>query len=105
MSESKRIVEHTRNTVGVSIPISVKAIEAKKALFDEAEVGSLIEATILLLRNDHETFSEAVGAKLSVDQVAAGVEVAGEIDAVLLGAALFYADDAIPVPVPTSTAT
>jgi hypothetical protein len=54
-------------------------------------VSSLIEATILLLKNDHETFSAAVGAKLSVDQAPAGVVAAGKIDAVLQEAAAYYA--------------
>jgi hypothetical protein len=90
-ADSKRIVDHTNASVGKSIPASVKVLEAKKPLFDQAQVSSVIEATILLLKNDHETFSAAVGAKLSVDQAPAGVVAAGKIDAVLQEAAAYYA--------------
>lgn len=89
-AESKKIVDNTNNSVGVSIPISVKAIEAKKPLFDEAQLTSLVKATIDLLKSDHETFSLATGAKLSLDQVLPGAVAAGKIDAVLQGASLFY---------------
>lgn len=50
----------------------------------------MVKATIDLLKTDHETFSLAVGAKLSLDQVAEGALAAGKIDTVLLGASLFY---------------
>ena len=90
-AESKRIVDHVNESVGKSIPASVKVLEAKKPLFDQAQVSSLVEATIQLLKSDHETFSAAVGAKLSADQVAPGVAAAGKIDAVLQEAALYYA--------------
>ncbi|KAK3052022.1 hypothetical protein LTR09_006976 [Extremus antarcticus] len=90
-AESKKIVDHTNDSVGVSIPASVKALESKKPLFDQAQLSSLIEATVLLLKNDHETFSLAVGAKLSLDQAPAGLVAAGKIDAVLQEASLYYA--------------
>lgn len=90
-ADSKRIVDHTNESVGKSIPASVKVLEAKKPLFDAAEVSSLVEATILLLKNDHETFSAAVGGKLSADQVAPGLAAAGKIDAVLQEASVYYA--------------
>ena len=89
-SESKEIVDNVNQSVGVSIPESVKVIEAKKPLFDNAQLTSLVKATIDLLKSDHETFSLATGAKLSLDQVAAGLAAAGKIDAVLQGASLFY---------------
>ncbi|CZT17927.1 uncharacterized protein RCC_03765 [Ramularia collo-cygni] len=88
--ESKAIVDNVFSSVGVTIPISVKAIEAKKPLFDAAEITSLVKATIDLLQFDHRTFSLSTGAKLSLDQVASGLIGAGEIDAVLTGASLFY---------------
>ncbi|KAK4615506.1 hypothetical protein CLAFUW4_09727 [Fulvia fulva] len=90
-AESKRIVDHVDDSVGVSIPEGIEVIKAKKPLFDQAELTSLVKATIDLLKYDHETFSLAVGAKLSLDQVAAGALAAGKIDAVLQGASLFYA--------------
>ena len=90
-AESKRIVDHVNESVGKSVPASVKVLEAKKPLFDQAQVSSVIEATILLLKNDHETFSTAVGTKLSVDQAPAGVAAAGKIDAVLQEASVYYA--------------
>ena len=90
-AESKRIVDHENDSVGISIPASVTILEAKKPLFDQAEVSSVIEATVELLKSDHETFSTAVGAKLSADQVGAGVAAAGKIDAVLQAASVYYA--------------
>ncbi|KAK5165366.1 uncharacterized protein LTR77_008895 [Saxophila tyrrhenica] len=90
-AESKRIVQNVNQSVGKSIPASVQALEAKKPLFDQAQLSSVIEATVLLLKNDHETFSLAVGAKLSVDQAPAGLVAAGKIDAVLQEASLYYA--------------
>ena len=89
-AELKRIVDRVNETVGKSIPASVEVLEAKKPLFDQAQVSSLIEATILLLKNDHETFSTAVGDKLSADQAASGVTAAGKIDAVLQEASVYY---------------
>lgn len=89
-AQSKAIVDNTNNSVGVSIPAGVVVIKAKKPLFDAAELTSLIKATIDLLKYDHETFSLAVGAKLSLDQVAGGAAAAGEIDASLQGASLYY---------------
>ena len=90
-AESRRIVTHVNRSVGKSIPASVKVLEAKKPLFDDSQVSSVIEAAINLLKNDHETFSAAVGTKLSVDQAPAGAAAAGKIDAVLQEASLFYA--------------
>ncbi|KAM3414870.1 hypothetical protein BST61_g10013 [Cercospora zeina] len=88
--ESRIIVENVENSVGVSIPAGVEVIKAKKPLFDVAELSSLVKATIDLLKSDHETFSLAVGAKLSPDQVLPGGVAAGKIDLVLQGASLFY---------------
>ncbi|KXS93959.1 hypothetical protein AC579_7566 [Pseudocercospora musae] len=90
-AESKAIVDNVNNSVGVSIPAGVTVVEAKKPLFDDAELTSLVKATIDLLKSDHETFSAAVGLKLSPDQLAPGALAAGKIDAVLQGASLFYA--------------
>jgi hypothetical protein len=59
-------------------------------LFDEAQVSSLVKATIDLLQFDHRTFSLAVGAKLSLDSAPGGLVGAGGIDAALTGASLFY---------------
>ena len=89
-AQSKVIVDNVNNSVGVSIPAGVEVIKAKKPLFDAAELTSLVKATIDLLKMDHETFSLAVGAKLSLDQVAGGAAGAGKIDASLQGASLFY---------------
>ncbi|KXT00066.1 hypothetical protein AC578_5799 [Pseudocercospora eumusae] len=89
-AESQAIVDNVNNSVGVSIPASVTATEAKKPLFDDAELTSLVKATIDLLKSDHETFSAAVGSKLSPDQLVPGALAAGKIDAVLQGASLFY---------------
>jgi hypothetical protein len=84
-------LDHTNASVGKSIPASVKVLEAKKPLLDQAQLSSVIESTILLLKNDHETFSAAVGTKLSVDQAPAGLAAAGKIDAVLQEASVYYA--------------
>ncbi|WPG98695.1 Hypothetical protein R9X50_00148900 [Acrodontium crateriforme] len=90
-ADSKRIVDHVSNSVGISIPESAKAIEAKKPLFDDAQLSSVIESTIQLLKSDHETFSAAVGTKLTLDQAPAGLAAAGAIDGVLQELALYYA--------------
>ena len=90
-ADSKRIVDNTNAGVGKDIPISVKALESKKPLFDQAGLSGRVESMILLLKNDHETFSLAVGAKLSPDQAPAGLVAAGKIDAVLQQAAAYYA--------------
>lgn len=78
------------NSVGVSIPAGLEVVKAKKPLFDAAELSSLVKATIDLLKRDHETFSLAVGAKLSLDQAPAGLAAAGKIDLALQAASLFY---------------
>jgi hypothetical protein len=90
-AESKQIVDHVNDSVGVSIPICVKAIEDKKPLFDQASLTSLVKATIDLLKSDHETFSLATGAKLAIGQFTGGVSGAGSIEAVLQKASLYYA--------------
>ena len=89
-ADSKRIVDHVNDSVGISIPASVKVLEAKKPLFDQAQVSSLIKATVDLLKYDHETFSAVTGTKLSADQAAPGLAAAGKIDAVLQEASLYY---------------
>lgn len=90
-ADSAAIVQNVQDSVGVTIPASVTVLESKKPLFDAANLTSLIEATVLLLKYDHESFSLATGAKLSADEVAAGALAAGKIDASLTGAALYYA--------------
>lgn len=90
-ADSRRIVDHVSDSVGISIPESVKAIEAKKPLFDKAELSSVVESTIQLLKSDHETFSAVVGTKLTLDQAPAGLAAAGAIDKVLQELALYYA--------------
>lgn len=88
---SKEIVDNTNASVGKSIPISVTALESKKPLFDQAGLTSKAESMIQLLKSDHETFSLAVGAKLSVNEAPAGLAAAAKIDAVLQQAAAYYA--------------
>ena len=44
-----------------------------------------------MTQSDHETFSGAVGAKLSSDEVAPALVATSKIDAVLQKAALYYA--------------
>jgi hypothetical protein len=90
-AESKQIVDHVNESVGLSIPISVKAIEAKKKLFDEAKLTSLVKATIDLLKSDHETFSLATGAKLALSQTSGGISGAGGIEAALQKASIYFA--------------
>ena len=77
--------------MGVSIPESVKVLESKKPLFDEAQITSIVEAFAQLLKSDHETFSAATGTKLSADQLAGGLAAAEKIDVVLQEAALYFA--------------
>ncbi|GAB7363569.1 hypothetical protein MBLNU230_g3836t1 [Neophaeotheca triangularis] len=89
--ESKRIVQNVQDTVGVSIPAGLEVLKGKKDLFDEAELSSLVFSSINLLKYDHETFSAAVGAKLSLDQAPQALVATGKIDAALQAASLFYA--------------
>ena len=84
------IVQNVMDSVGVSIPAGLEVVKAKKGLFDAAQLSSLVKATIDLLKTDHETFSVAVAAKLSLDQLAAAGVAAGKIDLALQGASLFY---------------
>jgi len=90
-AESKRIVDHVNDSVGITIPAGLTVAEAKKPLFDAAELSSIMEAYLELLRSDHETFSLAVGAKLSLDEAPAGAVAAGKIDAALQAAVVVYA--------------
>ncbi|KAF2720277.1 hypothetical protein K431DRAFT_285943 [Polychaeton citri CBS 116435] len=89
-ADSKRIVDHVNDSVGVSIPAGLQVLEAKKPLFDDAQVSSLVKAAVDLLKYDHETFSAVVGTKLSLDQTAPGLAAAGKIDAALQAASLYY---------------
>lgn len=88
--DSQRIVAHTNNTVAVSIPNGVTILEAKKPLFDAAQLSSIVGAYVKLLRYDHDTFSAAIGAKLTPGQAPGGLAAAGKIDASLAGAEVVY---------------
>ncbi|KJX94924.1 hypothetical protein TI39_contig4149g00024 [Zymoseptoria brevis] len=88
--DSQVIVKNVMDSVGVSIPQAVEIIKAKKPVFDEAQVSSLVKATIDLLQYDHRTFSASVGAKLTLTTLPGGLAGAGGIDASLTGASLYY---------------
>lgn len=89
-AQSKAIVKNTQQSVGVSIPESVKVLMSKKDLFEEAQIRGIVLAFVNLLKFDHETFSLQVGKLLSLDQAVPGAAAAGKIDAVLQEAALFF---------------
>lgn len=73
-TESETIISTVQDTVTISIPASISALEAKKADFEEAGFGATVVASLELLLSDHDSFSAAVEAKFmgSEDELAAG---------------------------------
>lgn len=94
-AESKAIADNVNDSVGVSIPINLALLESKKPLFDAAQVSSIIGSYINLIRFDHETFSTAVGLRLTPDQLAYAGAGAGKIEAAFLAATAVYAPSVI----------
>ena len=88
-ADSQRIADAVTSTVAISIPASVKVLEAKKPLFDAAEISSLVLSTIELLKYDHESFSAATAAKLTAALVEATAG-AGIVEAALVEAVAYY---------------
>lgn len=89
-ADSDAVAQRVQDTVAVSIPEATKVLEAKKGLFDEAEISSLVLGTINLLKYDHETFSAGVGEKLSPGALPKALAGAGKVEAVLVEASLYY---------------
>ncbi|KAF2216382.1 hypothetical protein CERZMDRAFT_33294 [Cercospora zeae-maydis SCOH1-5] len=69
--ESTAIVQTVIDTVGISIPASVDITKEKKPLFDEAGLSPVILGALIILLDDHNTFSAAVQEDLSADFVRA----------------------------------
>lgn len=66
-SDSVSIVNVVTDTVVVSIPDGVNVLKSKKANFQQAGQVPIVIASLELLLNDHDTFSAAVVAKLTLD--------------------------------------
>lgn len=62
-ADTRRIVDHTINTVGNSIPNAVNTIVSKKENFVQSGQRGVVLASLKLLLNDHDTFSAALLAK------------------------------------------
>jgi len=78
-AESKAIVSNLEKTIVVSIPDSMEALKAKKALFDQHEYGSKVEAFVKLLKYDQKSFNAEIGRKLSLDQIERGTTLTRKI--------------------------
>ncbi|GIZ46409.1 hypothetical protein CKM354_000953500 [Cercospora kikuchii] len=87
--ESTAIVQTVIDTVGVSIPASVEVTKAKKPLFDEAGLSPIILGSLVILLDDHDTFSAAVQEDLSADMVR-GQEVVDKIHDAIQDGINFY---------------
>lgn len=66
-SDSISLVNDVEATVVVSIPNGVNVLKSKKQLFQQAGQVPIVIASLELLLNDHDTFSAAVVAKLTLD--------------------------------------
>lgn len=66
-SDSVSIVNVVSSTVAVSIPDGVNVSKSKKKAFQQAGQVPVVIASLQLLLNDHDTFSAAVVAKLTLD--------------------------------------
>lgn len=77
-SDSTALVNDVIATVGITIPQSIQTLKSKKPLFEAAGEDGVIVSTLKVLLYDHDTFSAAVGAKLTADQAAA-IAVVAEI--------------------------
>ncbi|KAI4715902.1 hypothetical protein E4T48_07920 [Aureobasidium sp. EXF-10727] len=64
--DSTAIVEYTASSVGVDIPASVNVLKSKYDVF--ASQKDIILAGLKLLKNDHDTFSAALVAKITADK-------------------------------------
>ncbi|KAL3419447.1 hypothetical protein PVAG01_09669 [Phlyctema vagabunda] len=89
--DSNRVVDYTFATVGVDIPNSVEVLKGKKAAFDAAGLTTLVEAGLVLLKYDHDTFSAALLAKISSDALPRGQVVVKQIDDALQNGLDYYA--------------
>ena len=90
-ADSKKVVDYTRDTVGKTIPISIAVTKRKKADFEAALLGSVVESTLQLLMYDHDSYSTAVGGHLDPSSAAEGLAVAGAIAASIQSAIDDYA--------------
>jgi hypothetical protein len=86
-TDSTAIVEHTASSVGHDIPASVDLLKSKYNVFKDQKAAIL--AGLKLLKNDHDTFSAALGAKLTADQ-ANGKATVAKIDDALQSAIDLY---------------
>lgn len=71
--------------MAIDIPASVKALKAKKPQFVEASLVPVVVASLKLLKDDHDTFSATVEAKLTAN---ATVTAQGEAGVAVIDVAL-----------------
>lgn len=88
-SDSKAIVQDVIETVGKTIPASIRELKAKKPLFQASGGDSVVVAQLKVLLYDHDTFSAAVSAKLTAD-LAAGARVVAKIHDVIQSGIDYY---------------
>lgn len=90
-ADSTRIVQFIIDSVGESIPASVKETVAKKSLFEQGGQSGLISGTLNVLLYEHDTLSAALQKKISADQVRAQAVVDKIHDAIQGGIDAFAA--------------
>lgn len=77
---SNEIIDYVFKTVDIDIPNSVKVLESKKADFEAANLTEVVLAGLVLLKNDHDTFSAALLNKTAPDTEARGLLAVKIID-------------------------
>lgn len=80
--DTRRIFDTVVETVGVSIPDDVQVLISKKANFEESGLVPVVLASLKLLINDHDTFSEAVQAKAFKGDVELNAEGQEAVDSI-----------------------
>lgn len=78
-ADTQRIVDHTVDTVGNSIPAAVSLLVSKKQQFVASGQQQVTLASLQLLLNDHDTFSAALLAKAYSGNAALNAEANGVV--------------------------
>ncbi|KAF2759308.1 hypothetical protein EJ05DRAFT_527509 [Pseudovirgaria hyperparasitica] len=92
--ESAAIATAVTRSVGVSIPVLVANVKAKKAEFRAAGYDNSILSALNLILFDHDSFSAATGLRLTVDALPEAGAGAVEVDLAWRDGVAFYADSA-----------
>lgn len=67
-SDSYTIIKYVTATLAVDIPAGIKALEAKKEKFVEANLKAQVVSSLDLLKYDHESLSQVLAKKESQEQ-------------------------------------